>query len=187
MYARRLRSQRWGSVFQPSKYFFGQDGLINRACFQSFSHASALRDHSKDGTLIRRYFLGSISSWGVVRSSLCSNSIQLRAFSSEADGRNASGNNHKPIDDGANLDKGEKGRTRREKVKEDVKNKDAHTQLGEQEQKEWLNNEKVAIESKKKESPFLTRRDRFKNEFSRRIVPWEKINISWDTFPYYIK
>lgn len=173
-------------MFQPSKYFFGQDGLINRACFRSFSHASALRNHSKDGTLIRRYFLGSISSWGVVRSSLCSNSIQLRAFSSEADGRNASGNNHKPIDDGANLDKGEKGRTRREKVKEDVKNKDAHTQLGEQEQKEWLNNEKVAIESKKKESPFLTRRDRFKNEFSRRIVPWEKINISWDTFPYYI-
>lgn len=189
MYARRLKckSQRWGSVFQPSKYSFGQDGLTDRACLQSFGHASALRNHSKDGSLIRRYFLGSIPLRGVVRSSLCSNRIQLRAFSSEADGRNASGNNRKPVDDGANFDKGEKGKTRREKVREDAKNKDAHARLGEHEQKEWLNNEKAAIESKKRESPFLTRRERFKNEFSRRIVPWEKINISWDTFPYYIK
>ncbi|XP_024041014.1 uncharacterized protein LOC102611598 isoform X2 [Citrus sinensis] len=188
MYARRLKckSQRWGSVFQPSKNSFGQDRLTDRACSQSFSHASALRNHSKDGSLIRRYFLGSIPSRGVVRSSLCSNRIQLCAFSSEADGRNASGNNRKPVDDGANFDKGEKGKTRREKVKEDAKNKDAHARLGEHEQKEWLNNEKAAIESKKRESPFLTRRERFKNEFSRRIVPWEKINISWDTFPYYI-
>lgn len=189
MYARRLKckSQRWGSVFQPSKNSFGQDRLTDRACSQSFSRASALRNHSKDGSLIRRYFLGSIPSRGVVRSSLCSNTIQLCAFSSEADGRNASGNNRKPVDDGANFDKGEKGKTRREKVKEDAKNKDAHARLGEHEQKEWLNNEKAAIESKKRESPFLTRRERFKNEFSRRIVPWEKINISWDTFPYYIK
>uniref|UniRef100_A0A6N2MRZ1 Protein kinase domain-containing protein n=1 Tax=Salix viminalis TaxID=40686 RepID=A0A6N2MRZ1_SALVM len=52
--------------------------------------------------------------------------------------------------------------------------------------KEWLHNEKLAIESKRKESPFLTRREKFKNEFLRRIVPWEKLRVSWDNFPYYI-
>ncbi|KAJ0038151.1 hypothetical protein Pint_23181 [Pistacia integerrima] len=79
-----------------------------------------------------------------------------------------------------------KGKSWPEKVREDVKHCDSHAQLGEQEQKEWLRNEKLTIERKKKESPFLTRRERFKTEFSRRVVPWEKINISWETFPYYI-
>uniref|UniRef100_A0A6N2MFF9 Uncharacterized protein n=1 Tax=Salix viminalis TaxID=40686 RepID=A0A6N2MFF9_SALVM len=49
-----------------------------------------------------------------------------------------------------------------------------------------LHNEKLAIESKRKESPFFTRREKFKNEFLRRIVPWEKLRVSWDNFPYYI-
>lgn len=61
-----------------------------------------------------------------------------------------------------------------------------HARLGEQDQKEWLNNEKLAIENKKKESPFLTKREKFKNEFLRRVVPWEKLTILWDMFPYYI-
>ncbi|KAK4394692.1 Spastin [Sesamum angolense] len=51
---------------------------------------------------------------------------------------------------------------------------------------EWLKNEKLAIENKKKESPFLSRRERFRNEFLRRVVPWEKITVSWDSFPYYL-
>lgn len=68
-----------------------------------------------------------------------------------------------------------------------MKHTDHHAELGVQDQKEWLKNEKLAMESKKQESPFITRRERFKNEFLRRIVPWEKISVSWDTFPYYLK
>ena len=39
---------------------------------------------------------------------------------------------------------------------------------------------------RRKESPFLTRREKFKNEFLRRVVPREKIHVSRETFPYYI-
>uniref|UniRef100_A0A6N2MH64 Protein kinase domain-containing protein n=1 Tax=Salix viminalis TaxID=40686 RepID=A0A6N2MH64_SALVM len=60
-------------------------------------------------------------------------------------------------------------KTQREQVNENAKHCDAHPQLGEQDQKEWLHNEKLAIESKRKESPFFTRREKFKNEFLRRI------------------
>ncbi|KAL5761348.1 hypothetical protein ACOSP7_017612 [Xanthoceras sorbifolium] len=191
MYARRIkgRHQRWGSVFQPSKYLF-RPNCLDHSCSRT-----SLRSHSSHDSLIRRYLSDSFTSCVAPRysftgshvtSSLCSKSIQLRAYSSEGDGRNASENSPKPINDGANFDKGEKGKIRREKVREDVRRYDTHAQLGEQDQKEWLHNEKLSIESKKKESPFLTRREKFKNEFLRRVVPWEKINISWETFPYYI-
>ncbi|XP_031272367.1 uncharacterized protein LOC116130829 isoform X1 [Pistacia vera] len=197
MYARRLkgRNQRWGSLFQSSKYLF-RPNCLDHACSRSLSHTAAWKNHSLRSHSIRRYLLDSFSSSVVapgnshtgfhVRFSIGLRSTQLRAYSSDGDGRNASENNHKPITDGANLNKGEKGKPWPEKVREDVKHCDSHAQLGEQEQKEWLRNEKLTIERKKKESPFLTRRERFKTEFSRRVVPWEKINISWETFPYYI-
>lgn len=118
------------------------------------------------------------------RSDTSWNSSRLRFYSSEGDGRNASENKHVPVKDGSSI---EKGKILREKIKEEVNNPDAHARLGEQDQKEWLRNEKLAIESKKKESPFLTKRERFKNEFLRRLVPSEKITVSWDTFPYYIQ
>ncbi|XP_044489590.1 uncharacterized protein LOC123213989 [Mangifera indica] len=197
MYARRIkgRNQIWGSLFQSSKYLFRPNCLVH-ACARSLSHTAALTNPSPRSHRIGRYLLESFLSSAVapgnchtgfhVRSSIGLRSTQLRAYSSEGDGRNASENNQKPVTDGANLDKGEKGKTWPEKVSEDVKHCDAHARLGEQEQKEWLHNEKLTIENKKKESPFLTRRERFKNEFSRRVVPWEKINISWETFPYHI-
>ncbi|KAJ6678132.1 hypothetical protein OIU85_008698, partial [Salix viminalis] len=102
---------------------------------------------------------------------------------SGANGRNTSEDKHGPVKDGASFDN---EKTQREQVNENAKHCDAHPQLGEQDQKEWLHNEKLAIESKRKESPFLTRREKFKNEFLRRIVPWEKLRVSWDNFPYYI-
>ncbi|BBG94688.1 P-loop containing nucleoside triphosphate hydrolases superfamily protein [Prunus dulcis] len=108
---------------------------------------------------------------------------ELRAYSSEGDGRNASEDNRVPVKSDADVDK---GKTSQEKAGEDARHFDAHALLGEQDQKEWLNSQKLTNDSKKKESPFLTRREKFKNEFSRRIVPWEKITVSWDTFPYYI-
>ncbi|XP_044493531.1 uncharacterized protein LOC123216929 isoform X2 [Mangifera indica] len=197
MYARRIncRNQRWGSLLQSSKYLF-RPNCLDHACSRSLSHIAASRNHSLQSHSIRRYFSdlflslavapGSCHNGFCVRCSIGLRSTWLRAYSSEGDGRNASENNRKPVTDGANLDKGEKGKTWPEKVREEMKHCDAHARLGEQEQKEWLHNEKLTIESKKKESPFITKRERFKNEFLRRVVSWEKINISWETFPYYI-
>ncbi|KAJ6825477.1 uncharacterized protein M6B38_376340 [Iris pallida] len=86
-----------------------------------------------------------------------------RFYSSESDGSNAIECKHVP-----------------------TKAADGHALLGEQEQQEWFNNERLSINIKRKESPFLTRRERFKNEFSRRVLPWDKITVSWKSFPYYI-
>jgi hypothetical protein len=196
MYARRLKCghQRWGSVFQSSKDL-SRPNCVDRAPSKSLSRAPVARSHhSTHNSLIRRHLLDSATSWGLVgsssysglhgRLSTCLKSSQLRVYSSEGDGRNTSEDEHIPVKDGSSIDK---GKTRREKVKEDVRSFDAHARLGEQDQKEWLKNEKLAIENKKKESPFLTRREKFKTEFLRRILPWEKISVSWETFPYFIQ
>lgn len=195
MYARRIkcRNQRWGLAFQSSKYL-SRPNCVEHASSQSLSRTPIARGHYSHNSLIRRHLLDSITPRGLaggssyssfhVRLTTCLKSSQLRVYSSEGDGRNASEDEHIPVKDGSNFDKGE---TRREKVSEDVRRSDAHARLGELDQKEWLKNEKLAIESKKKESPFLTRREKFRNEFSRRIVPWEKISVSWDMFPYHIQ
>lgn len=189
MYASRIikgRHQKL-SLVQPAKYSYRQN------C--SDYATTSLRNQSlHDCCSIRRYISNILGSQGGCNSSYTAsqarfsvglNNIQRRTYSSEGDGRNASENSHKPLND---FDKGDKGKIRLDdKAKEDVRNGDAHAQLGEQEQKEWLHTEKLSIESKKKESPFLTRREKFKSEFLRRIVPWEKINLSWETFPYYIQ
>lgn len=104
--------------------------------------------------------------------SLSQNS-QLRRFSSEGDG--------------AGEDNLSKEKTGKEKsVLGGVNRFDSHAQLGKQDQIDWLNNEKLASESKK-ESPFLNKRERLKNEFSRRIQPWETIQLSFESFPYYLQ
>lgn len=194
MYARRIRgrSQRWGLVFQQWKHLI-KPHCQDLACYRSLFHPYSVRTGSLDVGMIRRSVLDSSYTRGVApvfinagfygRSAPCLSNHQLRLYSSKGDGRNASEDNYRPVNDGANFDK---GKTRREKFGNDVKPCDVHAQLGEQDQKEWLNNEKLSIESKKKESPFLTRREKFKNEFLRRVVPWQKIHVSWETFPYYI-
>lgn len=194
MYARRIRgrSQRWGLVFQQWKHLI-KPHCQDHACCRSLIHPYSVRAGSSGVGMIRRSVLDSSYTRGVApvfinagfygRSAPCLSNHQLRLYSSKGDGRNASEDNYRPVNDGANFDK---GKTRREKFGNDVKPCDVHAQLGEQDQKEWLNNEKLSIESKKKESPFLTRREKFKNEFLRRVVPWQKIHVSWETFPYYI-
>ncbi|KAI4356950.1 hypothetical protein L6164_000928 [Bauhinia variegata] len=193
MYFRRIqcRDRRWGLVFQPSKYFI-RPRCNNHACSQSLCHEMTVEEHSSHDGVIRRNLLGLFSSRGLSSNSytvlqgppaLCLKSTQFRVYSSESDGRNASEDKHVHINDGANLDK---GKDRQEKFGKDVNNCNGHARLGEQDQEEWLKNEKLAVEFKKNQSPFLTRREKFKNEFLRRVVPWEKINISLDTFPYYI-
>lgn len=113
------------------------------------------------------------------------NTGRLRAYSSKGDGRNASEDKQESAKDGSSIDRGKSMRDREAAIAV-VTGRDAHAILGEQDQKEWLHNEKLAIESKKKDPPFLSRREKFKNDFLRRIVPWEKISVSWETFPYYI-
>ncbi|VAI49331.1 unnamed protein product [Triticum turgidum subsp. durum] len=61
-----------------------------------------------------------------------------------------------------------------------------HARLGERDQQEWLSGERFLSDCRKRESPFLTRRERFRIEFRRRVVPWEKGNLTWQNFPYYV-
>ncbi|XP_038995940.1 uncharacterized protein LOC120120347 isoform X1 [Hibiscus syriacus] len=190
MYARRIkgRRQRWSLVFQQWKHLIRPHSQDN-ACYRSLNCPYAVRTGCSDVHLIRKSVLDSSYTRGIApafmygRSAPSLSSHQLRLYSSKGDGRNASEDNYRPVNDGTNFDK---GKSRQEKFGKDVKPCDIHAQLGEQDQKEWLNNEKLSIESKKKESPFLTRREKFKNEFLRRVLPWEKIHISWETFPYHI-
>ncbi|PIA47903.1 hypothetical protein AQUCO_01400478v1 [Aquilegia coerulea] len=183
MYARRLSCRRKEIGIRLHKREFSHT---------PHSQISSCRDQQCRGGLIRKL----ISDWyllsDVAYQNRCAttgyNSLNwkrcaLRLYSSKSDGSNPSEDKHVPVKDAVNSDK---GKTRYEKVKVGVNHVDAHARLGEQDQKEWLKNEKLSIESKKKDSPFLCKRERFKNEFLRRVVPWEKITVSWDTFPYHI-
>ncbi|XP_010557545.1 PREDICTED: uncharacterized protein LOC104826507 isoform X2 [Tarenaya hassleriana] len=185
MYTRAIkRNQRWGLVLQESKYLI-RPKVRDFTCSRSYGPANMLMHHSTHVSLARKYLPHSFSFRSIASGnclSLFGNS-QLRRFSSEGDGSNASENNHMPLNNGDKLDE---GKTQKGKSSFVVGHSDSHAQLGEQDQIDWLNNEKLATEFKKKESPFLTRRERFKNEFLRRIQPWERIHLSWDTFPYYI-
>ncbi|KAL9292008.1 hypothetical protein AtEden1_Chr3g0178141 [Arabidopsis thaliana] len=184
MYTRALkRNQRWGLVLQQAKYLVRPvvcDYTVSRYC--GFTNTLTNSEN-----LTRKSLLGSFSPrGGTIASgnhlSILKNS-QLRSFSSEGDGRNASEDKHISLNKENGVDDGKTGK---EKSNNGVGHLDSHAQLGEQDQIEWLNNEKLASECKKKESPFVNRRERFKNEFLRRIQPWEKIQLSWETFPYYI-
>ena len=62
-----------------------------------------------------------------------------------------------------------------------------HARLGERDQQEWLSGERFLTGCKRRESPFLTRRDRFRNQFLSRVVPWDKTGVSWNSFPYYVE
>ncbi|KAJ6929570.1 LOW QUALITY PROTEIN: hypothetical protein NC652_013449 [Populus alba x Populus x berolinensis] len=86
---------------------------------------------------------------GLIRVGRIFNSVHVVQ---DRDGRNTSEDKHAPVKDGASSDNEKTG-----KKHEDAKHCDAHARLGEQDQKEWLHNEKLAIEAKKKESPFDTK------------------------------
>lgn len=195
MYARRLkyRNQKSSAVFYAAKY------LIRSACLehgglQPLNYATLSRSIPFRDCLVRRYLSESSLSWcrnsyavssGNHSSSLISS--QLRFYSSEGDGRNAkSEDKEESVKNEVDINKG-RSRLESERAFDDTRACDAHARLGEQDQKEWLHNEKVALENKEREMPFLSRREKFKNEFLRRVVPWEKITVSWDTFPYYIQ
>ncbi|KAK9165698.1 hypothetical protein Scep_000889 [Stephania cephalantha] len=193
MYARRLdyRSRKWNNVFQHCKHLTksrGRDFVLSPSCDRMILsggenyRSSLIRKFSTDRFFLLGFAAPNNHNVGLLRPS-CTRG-DLRFYSSKGDGSNASEDKHVPVRDSASA---EKGKILREKAKNDSSPcTDAHARLGEQDQMEWMSNEKLSIETKKKESPFLSRRERFKNEFLRRVVPWEKISISWETFPYYI-
>ncbi|KAL6583806.1 hypothetical protein OROMI_003095 [Orobanche minor] len=185
MYARTIKykNQRWNFLVQNSKY------SVSSNCGDYFV-GQCLSPLPRASSLTGRYLSSSSLLSGLSSERRCTrlywrtdihfrNSVP-RFYSSEGDGRNAS--EDKRVSNGDLSDCG------KEKIciKESTADSDAHAKLGEQDQMDWLNNEKLAMENKKKESPFLTRRERFRNEFLRRIVPWENITVSWNTFPYYL-
>ncbi|GAB2285023.1 hypothetical protein Dimus_019479 [Dionaea muscipula] len=194
MYARRLkcRNHKWEYLFQSSKYWLQHKP--NDHCFKSLCGTSTL-GNNLSGNSRGRFHLRKFSSssvgyakglplfYGGCFASWRSDRDHLRFYSSDGDGRNASENKQIPVEDGA---KSDRSKTNRGEVREDLRKSEEHALLGEQDQKEWLSNEMHAIESKKRESPFLSRRQKFKNEFMRRVIPWEKITVSWETFPYHI-
>ncbi|XP_019158380.1 PREDICTED: uncharacterized protein LOC109155101 isoform X2 [Ipomoea nil] len=194
MYVRRIKTdgKTWSLVSQRGKHLISSY-YRNCAPTQTSSSAPILESCTFQGTLNRRHLLDTFKSTSIGygrthirllrRSDVCLSCSQLRFYSSEGDGRNASEDKHARTIEQPSSDK---AKTWKQKVGEQVRHCDGHAELGELEQKEWLCNEKLSIDSKKKESPFLPRRERFKNEFLRRIVPWEKIAVSWDTFPYYV-
>uniref|UniRef100_A0A1J3HT27 ATPase family AAA domain-containing protein 1 n=1 Tax=Noccaea caerulescens TaxID=107243 RepID=A0A1J3HT27_NOCCA len=165
MYTRILRrNQRLGFVLK-------QDKCLAKPATRDFTASPSYR---LTNHLTRKHpSFGAIASGNSL--SLSGNS-QLRRFSSEGDGRNASEDKQFPLN---------KEKLGTEKSVFGVEQFDSHAQLGEQDQIDWLNNEKLANESKK-ESPFLRKRDKLKNAFLRRIQPWETIQLSWESFPYYV-
>ncbi|XP_073297058.1 uncharacterized protein [Primulina huaijiensis] len=194
MYAMRIayRNKKRNHVVLRGKYF------VNTNCRyysgeQCLRSAPQAENHESRDSLTERYLSNSRWSSGLVHERRCTSvhgrfdiswrSCLLRFYSSEGNGRNASEDKCVQAKDVAACDE---KKVHKEEKSENVRNCDAHGRLGVEDQMEWLKNEKLAMENKKKESPFLPRRERFRNEFLRRIVPWEKISLSWDTFPYYI-
>lgn len=181
MYTRAIkRNQRWGLVLQQAKYLV-RPAIRDYTVSRSYGLTNHLTSNAnlRRGSLFRSFSPHGGGTSIASRSSLrLSKNIQLRSFSSEGDDKHVSLNKGSDIGD---------GKTGKEKTSCGVGHLNSHAQLGEQDQIEWLSNEKLASECKKKESPLLSRRDRFKNEFLRRVQPWEKIQLSWETFPYYIQ
>eukprot|EP00252_Welwitschia_mirabilis_P023433 TRINITY_DN6612_c0_g1_i1.p1 TRINITY_DN6612_c0_g1~~TRINITY_DN6612_c0_g1_i1.p1 ORF type:complete len:1074 (-),score=251.88 TRINITY_DN6612_c0_g1_i1:327-3548(-) len=116
----------------------------------------------------------------------------VRYLSSEGNGRNSNNEKHIDIDKGEEKNKdtafgGRSGKPQIKKFEVDVTRIDEHSRLGKQDHLEWLQHEKLIFQSRKRESPFLSKRSRFRKEFLLRLVPWNKINVSWDTFPYFLQ
>ncbi|XP_078172544.1 uncharacterized protein LOC144566403 isoform X3 [Carex rostrata] len=181
MYARTLKckGESWDLVLTRFR---------SRVMSQHYPHGvssarlvSALNQH------IPRKFIYSRQSWlnqyQIKQYNAGNSYMSHRLYCSKGDGRSASVGKHVPVEDAVNGDKSEG-------IKEDIPVgrgfANEHARLGEQDQQEWLTGERFFIDSNKKESPFLSKRQRLKNEILRRVIPWEKINLSLDNFPYYL-
>lgn len=179
MYARRLgrRDKKWDFLIQsPYK------NSSKRGFSRTVINSTADNQQCRSSTLLRKFILERYTCNGCANVGRRWEYAGIRLYSSKGDESSASEEKNAPVKDEDKVDKGKP----RKKVKVEAGLPDAHARLGELDQKEWLKNEKLSIEIRKKDSPFLSKRERFKNEFLRRVVPWEKITVSWDTFPYHI-
>lgn len=189
MYARRLKIKRQNLdlLFQRSYSFYRE---ANRDVSQAVSCGNTIyRNHVSNKNCTKNFNLFSVSLpirnyvGNCRRHQVTFPYRSLRLYSSDGDGRNASEDKHVPVKGPTDF---EKGKGIRGEVLVESKRSDEHAKLGKQDQQDWLECEKLFIDTKKKESPFLTKRDRFKSEFLRRVIPWEKITVSWEAFPYFI-
>ncbi|XP_078444888.1 uncharacterized protein LOC144714020 isoform X2 [Wolffia australiana] len=110
---------------------------------------------------------------------------QHKNYSSKSDGSNGREGKQIPVKDRDNADL-DKPNTSEENIVLDPKLHDEHAWLCREEQHEWIDKAKSFRDSRRKESPFLTKKERFKNEFLRRLIPWDKITVTLDKFPYYL-
>lgn len=118
----------------------------------------------------------------------------VRHFSSDGNGRNSNEEKHVPVNNNGEKDKNERevtadsvGKTQIKKYELSSPGSNDHARLGEQDQQEWLRNERLILQTKKRESPFQSKKSKFRKEILRRLVPWQKINVSWETFPYFLQ
>ncbi|XP_020695222.1 uncharacterized protein LOC110108777 isoform X1 [Dendrobium catenatum] len=186
MYARQLKSrgQSWCSLNTLNYTFRSSPGISSRfhSCRNEFTGESSSSARRICSAPVSFSSFDSVGLCRRFRVHLAYNSC--RFCSSNSDGSNASEEgNHAPVKDASKFDE---GKSPKEDILSKSKHNNEHARLGEHDQQEWLNSEKLSIECKEKESPFLTKRQRFKNEFLRRVVPWERITVSWKNFPYYI-
>ncbi|KAG6525539.1 hypothetical protein ZIOFF_015501 [Zingiber officinale] len=148
-----------------------RDSLVRRFSSASLPYTTSLSSQRRDVGISNRL--------STSMSYTC-----CRFYSSESDGNNASGGKHVPVKSVTGFDK---EKVSKEEAISDSNHCNEHASLGEQDQLDWLSCEKLSIDSQIKGSPLLTKRQRFKKEFMRRVVPWEKIRVSWDKFPYHIR
>lgn len=183
MYARRIKSKS-GNLISVFGNYSRHDRSNQRGI--SRSHGDCRIKESFTGKFTTSPLsLPSGGSIGIFRrQQTCLLYNSCRYYSSEGKGSNAREGERGPVEDAINFNK---GKCRKDGIITDSKNCNGHALLGEQDQQEWINSERLSFNSKHKESPFLTKRERFKKEFLRRVVPWEKISVSLETFPYYIE
>ncbi|KAL8138086.1 LOW QUALITY PROTEIN: hypothetical protein V2J09_004087 [Rumex salicifolius] len=185
MYARRLKcaNQRWKFLFE-----------FPNCSIRSYNHnhlncGSKFIGTNQNGKFSRRYLLelfpGQSITVGMKTCTISGMSKEPPSYKTlrfYSNGK-SSEDEHVPVVDKANFDK---TKVQLGEASKNLQLCDEHARLSAQDQMEWINNEKAATQSIKRESPFLKKKEKLKNYFMQKIIPWERINVSWETFPYYI-
>lgn len=127
-------------------------------------------------------FIGQTKRSGIDRGSR--SLLTTRFYSSDRDEGNENYGKHFFVE---NSSSGNEGGIQRGKKLTGVLHCEEHARLGEQDQKDWLNKGIFSFDNQKDDVKFLTKREKFKVELLKNVIPWEKIPISWDTFPYLIR
>ncbi|XP_057869799.1 uncharacterized protein LOC131076576 isoform X2 [Cryptomeria japonica] len=120
-------------------------------------------------------------------------SFSVRFSSSKGDGPSSSEEKHVPVKDGGDHDKTKEvadeslGKPEIKEYKPPISESKDHARLGEQEQKEWLEFQRIISENRKLETVLVSTKTKFRYDYMRRLVPWEANSVSWETFPYFVE